>query len=264
MPRVSGAAMKLTLENTDKLVTLVVDGHDIRARIWQGATESGIPVHLSRFQDAEIYAAITGIGTRSVESELRDLFRKTADVCIATGLAGSLRKPYSAGSVLVAKTIKAAGNEREMKSDDFLVAAAEGCGAVKVDCFFTSNTVVNSPVEKSRLGQIADAVEMESFHVVSLANEYGIPAVPVRAISDDAETNVPIDLNRVIDGRGQIRWVPALREIAKTPRRAPQLIRFGLDSSRAVRHLASFLDRYARFLIARRTVQFSVVHSETK
>ena len=37
--------MKLTLENTDKLVTLVVNGHDVPARIWQGTTESGIAVH---------------------------------------------------------------------------------------------------------------------------------------------------------------------------------------------------------------------------
>ena len=37
--------MKLTLENTDKLVTLVVNGHDIPARIWQGTTEGGIEVH---------------------------------------------------------------------------------------------------------------------------------------------------------------------------------------------------------------------------
>ena len=37
--------MKLTLESTDKIVTLVVNGRDVPARVWQGQTESGIPVH---------------------------------------------------------------------------------------------------------------------------------------------------------------------------------------------------------------------------
>lgn len=36
--------MKITIENTDKLVTLVVNGHDVTARVWQGQTEDGTPV----------------------------------------------------------------------------------------------------------------------------------------------------------------------------------------------------------------------------
>ena len=37
--------MKLTLESTDRIVTLNVNGADVPARIWQGQTDSGIPVH---------------------------------------------------------------------------------------------------------------------------------------------------------------------------------------------------------------------------
>ena len=37
--------MRLTIENTTKLVELIVNGHAIPARIWEGHTESGIPVH---------------------------------------------------------------------------------------------------------------------------------------------------------------------------------------------------------------------------
>lgn len=36
--------MKITIESTAKIVTLVVGGHDVPARVWQGQTESGIPV----------------------------------------------------------------------------------------------------------------------------------------------------------------------------------------------------------------------------
>lgn len=40
--------MKVTLESTDKIVTLVVPGGNgvtVPARVWEGATESGIKCH---------------------------------------------------------------------------------------------------------------------------------------------------------------------------------------------------------------------------
>lgn len=37
--------MKVTLESTDKLVTLMVGGVAVPARIWQGVTEQGVECH---------------------------------------------------------------------------------------------------------------------------------------------------------------------------------------------------------------------------
>ncbi len=36
--------MKVTIESTAKIVMLSINGHDVAARVWQGETESGIPV----------------------------------------------------------------------------------------------------------------------------------------------------------------------------------------------------------------------------
>lgn len=36
--------MKIKIESTAKLVTLVINGTDVPARVWQGETENGIPV----------------------------------------------------------------------------------------------------------------------------------------------------------------------------------------------------------------------------
>ncbi len=38
--------MTVTLESTDKIVTLVTSGGEIPARIWEGTTDSGIAVHV--------------------------------------------------------------------------------------------------------------------------------------------------------------------------------------------------------------------------
>jgi hypothetical protein len=36
--------MKITIESTSKIVDLVVDGHDVSARVWEGISEAGVPV----------------------------------------------------------------------------------------------------------------------------------------------------------------------------------------------------------------------------
>lgn len=37
--------MKITIQPTDKLVTLVDGDNEMPARLWEGTTENGIPVH---------------------------------------------------------------------------------------------------------------------------------------------------------------------------------------------------------------------------
>ena len=36
--------MKITIESTTKIVTHVVNGSEVHARVWQGETERGVPV----------------------------------------------------------------------------------------------------------------------------------------------------------------------------------------------------------------------------
>lgn len=38
--------MEICLESTSKVVTLVIDGCDVPARIWQGHTASGTPIQV--------------------------------------------------------------------------------------------------------------------------------------------------------------------------------------------------------------------------
>src|SRR5262245_10744490 len=144
-------------------------------------------IYLMRTGDAEVYAVLTGIGMRSVPDEFQNLLAKSADLCIASGLAGSLKKKYSAGTILVANAVRTSGPDRAIQSDKSLVDRANQCGAASVDFFLTSGAVVNSSAEKLRLGKMADAVEMESFDVLRLAKQYGVSAVGLLAASDCVE-----------------------------------------------------------------------------
>src|SRR5262249_11872487 len=134
-------------------------------------------IYLMRTGDAQVYAVMLGIGMRSVPSELQELLAQPADLCIASGLAGSLKKQHRVGTIVVAKAVRTSGPEQAIHSDKSLVDTAEELGAASVDCFFTSPTVVNSRAEKFRLGAIADVVEMESFYVFTQAAKFKVPTV---------------------------------------------------------------------------------------
>jgi adenosylhomocysteine nucleosidase len=191
---------------------------------------------------------MTGIGVQRFTSDFMKLL-STADLCIVSGLAGSLIKEHTIGTVVVSKTVKRDGSDSTVVSDESLVKTATECGATPSSVLCTTNTVVTSASEKSRLGKIADAVDMESFQVMTETRKYGVPAVAIRAISDTADHNLPLDFNRVIDGAGNIGWLPVLSQVAASPRCLPQLVRFGLESSKAARKLGTFLDRYLKCLI---------------
>lgn len=68
--------MRITIESTTKLVELVVDGCTVPARVWQGQTESGIPVQafITRISP-EIPQSHPRIDELTAEFE-RDLERK--------------------------------------------------------------------------------------------------------------------------------------------------------------------------------------------
>jgi len=68
--------MKIIIENTSKIVTLIVGGREVPARVWQGETANGIPVQCFVTRIApEISTSDPRIDDLTVEFE-RDLKRQ--------------------------------------------------------------------------------------------------------------------------------------------------------------------------------------------
>jgi hypothetical protein len=198
---------------------------------------------MTRTGDTEIHALITGIGARKFELP-------AADICLVSGVAGSLKQEHRIGDILVANAARREGNEGVLASEESLVRSAVECGATPVAFFYSAGTVVNSASEKLRLSQKADAVDMESYSIMVQAQRRRMPAVAIRAISDTADQSLPLDFNRAITADGKIDWLPALSQVAASPGSLAQLMRFGLESSRAAKKLAHFLDKYLSCLKA--------------
>lgn len=208
-------------------------------------------VHTATVESAEICVAVTGVGSRNAERVSRAVCDGSTDICISSGLAGALSPRNVVGDVLAADRIVLADGSAPLRSDARLLDLAANCGAKRVGAFLTSETPVATLAEKRRLVALADAVEMESRSVIAAAQGRGIPAVAIRAVSDAADEDLPLDFARVVGPTGHVSIPKLLVQLVAKPHRIPGLIRLGRSSRRAAIRLAEFLDAYVAALATR-------------
>jgi adenosylhomocysteine nucleosidase len=129
-----------------------------------------------------------------------------------------------------------------------LIGLAVRCGAKAVNVSLTSEKIIATAGEKEDLGQKGSIVEMESGYILAAAEQAHVPCVAVRAISDAADEDLPVDFARILDSHGHLKMGGLLKEVGLSPYRIPLLIQFGRQSRAAGKSLADFLDRYVSAL----------------
>ncbi len=138
----------------------------------------------AQIDDADVRVFLTGAGRFASQRAAEIAFGEIPDVCIVSGLSGSLRAEHPVGAVVVARQITDSTGSKLIYADPELLSAAVNERAKPVERFLTSDHVVGGAAEKQQLGASADAVDMESLWVLSAAAHHGVPACAVRAISD--------------------------------------------------------------------------------
>lgn len=192
---------------------------------------------------------LTGVGSVNARRATRGALDWRPDVCISSGLAGSLREEIRIAQVCAAREIVELETGRRMIADSELLDAAITRKAMIIEKLLTSNQMALSAEGKSLMGRMAEAVEMESFAVVGEAAAAGIPSIAIRAISDAADENLPIDFGKVLDEGGTVRASKLAKAIVRAPHKLPAVIRLARRSSTASKRLAEFLDGYVSELV---------------
>jgi adenosylhomocysteine nucleosidase len=237
------------------VVTFAVEAEFAPWRLRRGFARRRLPEHdgAARCYSAlvgqsHVDVLITGMAVRKGEPGLSLLLQEGADICISSGLAGALRPGLVWGEIAVARRLAVLGGEEKRDCDPRLVELAIEMGATGVDTFLMSDSVLGSSEVKRRSAVQGDVVEMESFSIVARASEKWIPSVAIRAISDTTEEDLPIDFNRAMNSRGEVKLSAVLSQIARRPAQLPKLIRFGKRSEEAANRLSDFLDAYVQAL----------------
>lgn len=203
------------------------------------------PVFEAMFGGAQVRAVLTGMGRdHALEAAKRSLAYKP-DICISTGLAGSLRREFMPGDILGARLVSEVGEPVAVASHRELLSVSVDCGARQIERLATSRTLIARAEQKRLLGNQAEAVDMESYTILAEAARCGVPAVAIRAISDTADFDVPYDFEKARDAQGQIRVMGVLSQVLRQPSGLPDLLKLVRDSRFASRRLADFLDAFA-------------------
>jgi adenosylhomocysteine nucleosidase len=207
---------------------------------------------------AKVGVVLTGVSPKPARTAAAKVMGHQDEInfCVSSGLAGALRPELQIGQVVAARGIFTEPVNVEeitdlIESSGPLVTFAEELGAMVVDRFYTAGRVVARSEEKRMWGKAAGAVEMESFDILSVAAESGVPAIAIRSISDTVDEDLPLDMNRIFSDEGQVSLPRVIGELVRHPGSVPSLVRLGQNSKAAAESLAHFLDSYVALIADR-------------
>jgi nucleoside phosphorylase len=190
-----------------------------------------------------VRVVLTGIGQRAATAAAAAVFADRPDVCISAGWAGALCEPLRASDVVAPADVRGADG-RTIEADPSLLALAVRCGAMAIGTLYSAPDIVVTAAQKRQLSVLAEAVDMESSTILEESRRRGVAAVAIRAISDLASMDLPVDLNQALRADGRVSVVRTILAVARRPRAIPGLVRLAADSRRAARALATVLDAY--------------------
>jgi adenosylhomocysteine nucleosidase len=197
---------------------------------------------------ASVDFVVTGMGAENARRVANIVMAQPYTICIASGFAGALKPEHAIGSILVADAVQQIGKSKTIQSSRQLVYAARSDGAFRSKMFLTSDSVIRTAEEKAKLAPFADAVDMESFTILSTAHDHKISAVAIRVVSDTSKRDMPAFLDTLVDDMGRVKIGGLVRKVVRHPIQLPALVRLGRDSKTAAEALAHFLEAYIKKL----------------
>src|SRR2546422_3403779 len=238
------------------LVTFAVDAEFAlwrRMRRFRRTRWATRPAYVTQIDGAEIGVVLTGVGPkRARQAAFVVMMAEPVDICVSTGLAGALQAEHLPSEIVAARGVWSEEESRTIRSDELLLQWAGECGARTVEKLCTADHLVLTAREKASLGVFADAVEMESFEVLKEARAWNVRAVAVRAISDAAGEDLPLDFTGLVGARGELRIFHLLKEIARHPVSWPALDFLEQRSEEHTSELQSRLHLVCRLLLEKK------------
>jgi nucleoside phosphorylase len=205
-----------------------------------------VSVYQARIGRATVDVVVTGMGPANAQRAAEAAMSVPHTICICSGFCGALKSEHHVGDILAARAVQQMGKNKTIECSQGLVTNAWGDGAKHAQHFLSSEKIVATAEEKARLAPFADAVDMESFAILSVAHERKLSAVAIRVVSDRFDQDVPVDFSATVDEKGRVRIAGVLQKVVFHPINIPALIRLGRESKTAAEGLANFLEAYIK------------------
>jgi adenosylhomocysteine nucleosidase len=194
---------------------------------------NGCSVWEYRHTDRCWIAACAGMGEARATVAFAEAEKVAAiDAVCSVGWAGSLDVVIKAESVSGVSLVVDTKTGERFRPADFQSAWP----------VLATTTQVANEREKKRLAASygAGLVDMEAATIARIALGKGIPFYCFKAVSDDADAQLP-DLNPFVAENGRLRMLPFLAHVGVRPGSWSGLMKLGRHSSAAARNLAEAL-----------------------
>lgn len=204
----------------------------------------------ARIGRVDVVIAVTGGGSRNAEraaAALCDACRPSA--LIGAGIAGALSPGLATRALVASRSVRDSSGEVPPPDARLLGQAVAG-GIARAGTLVTVGKPVVGSAEKAVLAAAAGdgpaAVDMESAGWARAAAARGVPYVIVRAISDEAEEDLPDFLAECVGADGSIRRRAVVARALQRPDSWASLLRMRRRTIECSRTLSRFLESLFR------------------
>ncbi len=195
--------------------------------------------------EIRLSAAVGGMGGPAMAAECGRLLPIVSpDLLIVAGVGGALCPRLEIGEVVVAdRVVPEVPDDRP----DEIPSPLGGAPELRRGCFLSSDRVLSTAAEKAAATARWNSasrpilVEMETLAAARVAARLGVPWSAVRAVSDRAEEDMPLDFNPLRSQNGSIPTTRVAVATLTRPWSIPGLLRLGRNTALAAEHLASAL-----------------------
>lgn len=220
-----------------------IESRPLEMRLEDAITETWGDIFLSfgRLNGAHSVIVRTQVGKRKALKAAKTVIKRLAPQCVySVGFAGALNPEL--------KRFQICDNLIPMnfRPDNIIDVAPTSPEEIvnKNYVIYTSEKIVVKREEKRDLYQKyrADLVDMETDAVAEVCNEFNVPLICTRIVSDTADEDIPPDIERILSNKSAAgRFGAALGSIFRKPARIFDLIKLQANANQAAQALAQYL-----------------------
>ena len=181
-----------------------------------------------------VHALVTGMGARAAARSLARLLEVDHPrLIIAAGFAGGLNPELKLGQMIL--------DDSDLSEHGLNLS---GTAALFHGKIHSASKVMVTPLDKASLRKEsnADAVDMESSAVRSIARNHRIPMVALRVITDPYNEALPLDFNQFMNTAGSMRYGRLACHLLRNPSNISRLIQFQKKLNYAAQQLGKTLN----------------------
>lgn len=199
---------------------------------------------------ATVLLSVTGIGREQAAESAEALLRSSRpDLVVMAGVAGALAAELEIADLAVARHVLHGGRVYRPELVPLLPGAWTGgllCSDAILGTAAAKKTARDTAVRTHPDLPPPLAVEMETAGVAEAAERAGVPWAAVRAISDRADEDFPLDLSRLVGEDGRVSSLRSTVAVLARPAAVPALVRLGRNVARGMMRLGEELAVWVR------------------